>query len=227
MTYHDNWTGDFVADKLRRHDGVDSVERLGPNALRLKRKHGHSTVEVLTVDFVELDATDLDELIVDFPDASGIVNVRRDAKYTGAAKERAQQRGVGLFTMKELMGAAGSGDFAGYERRSMEYAKRVVPQHSHVLAVEHVDQDRLLVVRNDLPNIKFVTADIYIVGVADVRSLLTTYPDIDAIVKTNPNGEYSDAAKEAARSAGVGLFTFKEFMGALNFSGQRFLDYGA
>lgn len=214
-----------MAKALKSHNGVEAVERQGSNVLRVNRRHGHPTVDILTVDIDELDGNDVTALLSDHPGISGIVNVRREAIYTGAAKARAQQLGVGLFTLKELMGAAGASDFSGYERSSIEYAKRVLPQHSKVLRVEHLDQERLLVVRDQLPDVRFVTADIYILGIADVRDLLSKYPAIDAIVKTNPNGEYSDEAQVAARTAGVGLFTFREFMGALNHDGERFLDY--
>ena len=227
MAYEDDWTGEFVRKALMRHQVVEAVAQLGPNLLQVSRHFDHPTVDVLTVDIAWLDAAVIDDLINDFASVSGIVNVRRDARYSGAAKERALQRGVGLFSMKELMGAAGAMDFAGYERSSMEYVKRVVPQHSNVRVVRQIDQEQLLAIRQDMSEVRFVAADIYILGVADVRDLLTNFPDIDAIVKTNPNGEYSDEANEAASSAGVGLFTFREFMGALNFNGQRFLEYGS
>lgn len=225
MPYEDAWTGRFVEKALREHNGAEDVERVGTNRIRVVRKHGRATVDILTVDIAELDVQDVAQLIEDAPGVAGIVNVRSDSRYTGPAKTFAETHGCGLFTMRELMGAVNAIDFAAYERSSLEYVKRALPQHSNVIRVDQVDQEQLEVVRDELSPVRFVTADIYVLGVADVRDLLARFPGVHAIVKTNPNGEYSDEAKEAARSAGVGLFTFREFMGALNFDDRRFLEY--
>ena len=225
MPYEDTWSGNFVERALLEHEGAEKVERVGTNRIRVARRHGRRAVDILTVDISELDVQDVEQLISDAPGVTGIVNVRRDSRYTGRAKAFARSRGCGLFTMRELMGAVNDVDFAAYERSSLEYVKRALPQHSKVLRVDQIDQEQFEVVRDGLPPIRFVTADIYILGVADVRDLLAKFPGIGAVIKTNPNGEYSDEAKEAARSAAVGLFTFSEFMGALNFDGKRFLEY--
>lgn len=48
---------------------------------------------------------------------------------------------------------------------------------------------------------------------------------IDCIVLIGFFNRYSQSAKSMAGSMGVGLFDLREFYGALNYSGERFIDY--
>lgn len=67
--------------------------------------------------------------------------------------------------------------------------------------------------------------NIYTVSEADVLEIRAEMPDVDAIVTVNSYNSYSKDAKKAALEAGVGLFTAKELLGAINFTGDRFLHY--
>jgi len=67
--------------------------------------------------------------------------------------------------------------------------------------------------------------NIYIVGEADVAEILADEGEIDAIVTLSGWNSYSTRAKSICRNQGVGLFVFKEFLGAIYSSGQKFLDY--
>ena len=77
-----------------------------------------------------------------------------------------------------------------------------------------------------LPNLRVYVADVYILTADDVAQIVFKYPDINSIVVISNWNQYTDKAKELAKEYNVGVFTFVEFMGALNYSGEKFLETG-
>jgi hypothetical protein len=88
-----------------------------------------------------------------------------------------------------------------------------------------VDDFRLSVVRRQKPDVYVCLTNQYILGVADVIEILEAAPESTCIVSTMGYNQYTPQAKEYARERGVGLFTAKQFLGAVNYVGSRFLDY--
>lgn len=83
----------------------------------------------------------------------------------------------------------------------------------------------IVVERTNGPTLKVHMTNIYIVGEADVAEILAEEGKIDAIVTLSAWNSYSGGAKSNCKAQGVGLFRFKEFLGAVYYSGQKFLDY--
>lgn len=77
-----------------------------------------------------------------------------------------------------------------------------------------------------LPNLRVYVADVYILTADDVAQIVSKYPDINSIVVISNWNQYTDKAKELAKEYNVGVFTFIEFMRALNYSGEKFLETG-
>lgn len=77
-----------------------------------------------------------------------------------------------------------------------------------------------------LPNLRVYVADVYILTADDVAQIVSQYPDINSIVVISNWNQYTDKAKELAKEYNVGVFTFVEFMRALNYSGEKFLETG-
>lgn len=94
-----------------------------------------------------------------------------------------------------------------------------------VLDVKQVKPQLLLVNRSNGKPIKVHITNIYIVGEADVAEILAEEGKVDAIVTLSAWNSYSSRAEATCKKQGIGLFKFKEFLGAVYYSGQRFLDY--
>ncbi len=62
-------------------------------------------------------------------------------------------------------------------------------------------------------------------GEADVFELHTEHSGINAIVLIGFYNKYSQAAKALAKTMGIGLFTHREFWGAVHYSGNNFVNY--
>lgn len=91
--------------------------------------------------------------------------------------------------------------------------------------VTQVKPQLLIVTKTDGASLKVHVTNIYIVGEADVAEILAEEEGVDAIVTLSAWNSYSTKAKSICRNQGVGLFVFAEFLGAVYYSGQKFLDY--
>lgn len=98
--------------------------------------------------------------------------------------------------------------------------------HSAVKSITDLGNDLYLLNRTlDRPNIKILVADIYIAGEAEILEINPNLHDIDCIVLIGFYNRYSIAAKELAKSTNVGLYDNREFFGAVNCTGNAFINY--
>lgn len=109
---------------------------------------------------------------------------------------------------------------------SLSFFVERMESHSMVVHVHKINDVTYTIVRNKgkKPLTIFLT-NIYVVSLVDVTEILSDVENIDAIVTVSPYNGYSTEAESYAKSQNVGLFTFREFMGAINYSGSKFLDY--
>jgi hypothetical protein len=94
-----------------------------------------------------------------------------------------------------------------------------------VSEVEQVGRQVIIVKRNAKSDIKAFLVDIYILGIADVHEILSMTSNLNAIVVMSQWNSYSTEAKDYCRFQNIGLFSFKEFLGAVYRDGNEFLDY--
>ena len=94
-----------------------------------------------------------------------------------------------------------------------------------VQGVQREGGQSILVRRIERPALRTFMTNIYIVGLADVHEIFTEINNLDAIVTMSAWNSYTAEAKVLCRERNVGLFTFKEFLGAVYYVGSRYLDY--
>lgn len=98
--------------------------------------------------------------------------------------------------------------------------------HSSVRGITDLGNDMYLLNRTaDRPDIKILVADIYIAGEAEIFEINPNLHDIDCIVLIGFYNRYSIAAKKLAKSMNVGLYDNREFFGAVNCTGDAFINY--
>ncbi len=86
--------------------------------------------------------------------------------------------------------------------------------------------DQILVINRKRKSvIKLFMTNVYIIGIADVYEILSLNSDINAIVTMSAWNGYTQEAKLTCKQIKVGLFLFKEFLGAVYYDGTEFLDY--
>lgn len=110
-------------------------------------------------------------------------------------------------------------------RESITYFESVLKNHSKVIQVNRKDDYLFEVTKTNAKQILVYFADIYIISEAEVLYVMSEYEGVGAIVTSSNWNSYTDSGKETAKENDIGVFLISEFMGALNYDGQRFLDY--
>lgn len=97
--------------------------------------------------------------------------------------------------------------------------------NSKVISMEKVDEQIYELKRIGKSTIKVYLTNIYTVSETDVYEILQEYPDLDCIVTMSAWNSYTSSAKEVCKDKKIGLFLFREFLGAIYYDGKKFLDY--
>jgi hypothetical protein len=87
------------------------------------------------------------------------------------------------------------------------------------LKVTHLTRiyDRVFrISRRKLGDVTVALVNEYELTAEHVRSTREIYGAFDAILKTNPNGRTTDAARAAADDLGIGIFKWGEFLSRLH-----------
>ena len=119
---------------------------------------------------------------------------------------------------------------------SIAHFEKVISDHKMVMMLDKVEEQVYFVLRRGKPAIKVFLTNIYIVSTTDVFEITSSHDGITCIVTMSMWNSYSSDAKEYAKEKGIrgvstlkknqlGLFRFGEFMGALYYEGNKFLDY--
>lgn len=97
--------------------------------------------------------------------------------------------------------------------------------NNNVSSISHNGGQLLSISRSRLSDLTVFLTNIYIVGEADAREILSQNSEINAIVTMSAWNGYSSEAKRFCNSKNVGLFKFGELLGAVHYDGRQFLDY--
>ena len=103
---------------------------------------------------------------------------------------------------------------------SIAFFRTTVLTHDNVLSVERLGPQEFRVIRDIPPTeLTVLLINIYTVGLADVVQAMSEIERLNCIVTVSAWNGYTEEAKHYAGKHKVGLFIFKELMGAL---GRRY-----
>ncbi|MER6086463.1 hypothetical protein [Streptomyces bluensis] len=110
---------------------------------------------------------------------------------------------------------------------SINAVRRCLGRHDAVRDYKEITPQLYEISRIGKSVVTLFVTNVYTVGVADVQEIVEEYPSVTCILTVSAWNSYTGQAKEYARSISIGLFRFYEWMGALNYDGDEFLDYVA
>ncbi|HHT9139006.1 MAG TPA: hypothetical protein ACFYEK_17400 [Candidatus Wunengus sp. YC60] len=108
---------------------------------------------------------------------------------------------------------------------SVQALIKYLQSNPRLTSVAYESGQILQITRNGLPSLKVFMTNIYVVGEAEAYEILSSNPDVNAIVTMSAWNGYSRAAKNMCKIKNVGLFKFEELLGAIYYEGQQFLGY--
>ena len=108
---------------------------------------------------------------------------------------------------------------------SVAFFEKAIGGHSMVEGLLPVGEQAYAVVRASPPTVRVWVCDVYRVSASDVAAILAEDPQIEAIVTMSIWNDVTVEAREDGATRGVGVFIFKELMGALNYQDDEFFNY--
>lgn len=116
-----------------------------------------------------------------------------------------------------------------YEKKprpeSIEYFLNAIGSHNKVEKIEQIGDQLFKINKTNGSKMLVHLTNIYVVSEAEVIEIMSGHNHIDAIVTISAWNSYSERGKEVAKANKIGLFLMDEFMGALNFEGNLFINY--
>ncbi|MCQ6267138.1 hypothetical protein M1K46_15885 [Fictibacillus sp. WQ 8-8] len=108
---------------------------------------------------------------------------------------------------------------------SIQYFLDAIGGHNKVRKIEQVEEQLFKITKTNGRKVLVHLTNIYAVSEAEVIEIMSSHSHIDAIVTISNWNSYSVSGKEVAKANKIGLFLMDEFMGALNFEGNLFINY--
>lgn len=110
-------------------------------------------------------------------------------------------------------------------RTSQQKFLDMMEAHAHVDETRQLSPSRYDINLDDGTEVKVFMTDVYEFTVSDYSRLRSRHPDVNCIVQASNWNNFTSMAVGDARADGIGAFTFRGLMGALNYRGDAFLDY--
>ncbi|WP_455920191.1 hypothetical protein [Priestia megaterium] len=112
-------------------------------------------------------------------------------------------------------------------RESLDYFVSRMKTHNTVSDIRKFKEKENIfrITKKNGEELTTYVTDFYIITEAEVYDIMAECPGINAIITISNWNSYSHLGRETARENNIGLFLMSEFMGALNFDGNRFINY--
>lgn len=209
------WTGEWVAQRLKEHGEVQEIELLAPQVLNIVRKKDQPFLAA-TIASPRVERSTLEELLNSSFEIEFIANIPAESFWTGEAIAFASSHSVAFGGMGDLLSAISLPNVRLYERREFAFVERGLRQHTKVSGLERVHDRKYVVKRRNLRDVHVVLLNEYELTADHVRTAHDRYGPFAAVLITNPNGRATSSAKQAAESIGARIFKWGEFLGQLN-----------
>lgn len=103
--------------------------------------------------------------------------------------------------------------------------KKFLSSHGSIASIEEISRGVFAVERKNGTRLRIFVTHTYFFTEYTYEKVLSADPNVSAIVCSNPYSGYTPSVKERCLAANIGLFKLSEFMGALNFDGERFTNF--
>lgn len=207
-------TADWAAARLRDLDFVVEAESAGEVVTVVRAERPAVKVAVLSArDVVEEHlAPFIDDGSVRF-----VLNVPKLGRFMGSAIAALEARGKAWGGLADSYRALRDfDDPAQYEERELTFALRGIDQHSAVLDWVLLDDHRVSLQLASGRHVTVLVCADYQPTAQLVRELVSRYEEFDIIASTNPNGDPTDEAYEAAESVGRRVLQWRPLLRELH-----------
>ena len=209
-------TTDWVARSLRQADKVSDVEVLADQVLRVSRSQYDPFVAGI-VSATRVEATTVRALVESRHRVEIIAIVPKESYWTGEALRLAHGKNIATGAYADLLRVIRLQNVRAFQPRDTVFVERGLHQHDRVSSFERI-HDRLYRISrcNGLPDLTAAMLSEYELTAEHLRTARDRYGRFSVAVITNPYGEATSAAQEAARTMGCEILKWSPFLLRLN-----------
>jgi hypothetical protein len=208
-------TRDWALERIGEINNVLSVEPRGDKFVHIAREnHPSFTAAIISEKIVARRM--IEDIVQAGEDLEFIANIPKQAIWLGDAIALAQDLDIGWGGFGDLISAMSGEIIRGFQRREYAFVERGLRQHTRVDHLTRIYDRVFKISRRKLGDLTIVLVNEYKLTAEHVRSARETYGGFDAILKTNPNGRTTDAARVAANQLDVGIFSWSELFSRLH-----------
>lgn len=146
-----------------------------------------------------------------------VLNIPKAGRFMGDAIERLALKNIGWGGLADSIRALRDFDRLGdYQERELTFVMRGLRQHGRVTSLTILDDHRILVVRQGLPDLVVFVGSMYQPTAETVRDAIDRYGDFDLFAATNPNSDPTAEAIQVAADAGIQMLKWRETLASLH-----------
>lgn len=209
------WTGSWVADKIKTADDVQKIEVIEPQILKVKRQYDSFMLGTIALERVNGAAVRI--LTGKCQTLSFIVNIPKDSFWTGDAIDLVSQYSIAFGGMSDLYRAISRAtDIRQYINPEFCFVEQALKQHEIIINMKRIHDRKYVLRRRKLRDFTIVLINEYELTKDHVRRARTRYGVFDAILITNPNGDATTQARKTANSMNIGIYKIGQLMARIN-----------
>ncbi|TDH22334.1 hypothetical protein [Mycobacteroides franklinii] len=209
-----NSSAQWISEQLNKRDFVTSIEVDGNRLSIVRDSRPTASVGVLSVR--DVTAADVLPLVEGVQSVDFVLNKPKTGRFMGDALELLELKNVGWGGLGDAIRALRDFDRLGdYQERELTFVMRGLRQHGRVTSLTLLDDHRIAVVRQGLPDRVVFVGSMYQPTAETVRDAIDRYGDFDLFAATNPNSDPTAEAIEVAADAGIQMLKWRETLAAL------------
>ena len=208
-------TTEWVAGNLRKAERVSKVEILSDQVLSVTRSNYDPFVAgIVSANCVEVDL--VRPLVKSELGLEIIANVPKESYWTGGALRLAHDNNIATGAYGDLLRVIDVEDVRAFQPKETEFVERGLRQHKRYSSFERVFDRLYRISRNGLPDLTVAMLNEYELTADHLRTARDRYGKFSVAVITNPNGQSTSSAVEAAQTMGVEILKWGPFYARLN-----------
>lgn len=205
----------WISDQLHKCNFVTSVDVDG-NRLSVVRD-SRPTASIGVISLRDVTVADVLPHVEGAQSVDFVLNIPKAGRFMGDAIEQLGQKNVGWGGLGDSIRALRDFDRLGdYQERELTFVMRGLRQHGRVTSLTLLDDHRIVVVRQGLPELVVFVGSMYQPTAETVRDAIDRYGDFDLFAATNPNSDPTAEAIQVAADAGIQMLKWRETLAALH-----------
>lgn len=211
----DNWSADWCRTKLIDHKHILEATTVTGNSLQLVVKDIASPINVVTMSEGRVELTSVPSEFYDSK-TEFLLNIPNDAYFSGELIAATSTIPIGIGGLGDLYTAVNEKEFRQYIPKEARFILLALGQHTAIRTISRINNRTYQILKHSGDVVRVLALNEYDLTGEAVRGGIVKYGLPNFILASNPNCRISTATKEIASSAGTGVLTLRQLMGALN-----------